>query len=309
MITLTPEDSTALAQTVTHWTLCWRFEDKQGRVYRQTSLDRDVEVSRGIVAGVDLDGTYSSITAIQSTTMRQSADLAVDNLDIDALLDEFGITADAVRAGIFDGVQYLIFLVNWENPENSGIIVKSGVIGNIKSFAREIATMELRGLAQYLQQNILEQTSLTCRAELGDSKCGIDLSDYTVTGIVDTVTNRRVFDAILDVGSIETPGWFVGGRLTFTSGENDGFTMRVKVDSFTDSSGDLEMLGHFELYDTFPGDIEPGDTFTVTAGCNKQHSVAADGAVTGDCVNKFDNLLNFRGEPFIPGQYAIYSGS
>src|SRR3546814_10299844 len=49
VITLTPEDEAALAQSVTHWTLCWRFEDKRGVVYRQTSLDRDIEVSRGVV--------------------------------------------------------------------------------------------------------------------------------------------------------------------------------------------------------------------------------------------------------------------
>src|SRR3546814_3162609 len=128
--------------------------------------------------------------------MRRSSDLAVDNLDVDALLDEFGISADAVRAGVFDGIRYVIFLVNWDAPTNSGIIVKSGIIGNIKSFAREVATMELRGLTQYLQQTLLEQTSLTCRAELGDARCTVDLSAFPVTGVVDAVASdgaaRRV---------------------------------------------------------------------------------------------------------------------
>src|SRR3546814_16042070 len=115
-------------------------------------------------------------------------------------------------------------------------MVKSGIKGNMKSVAREVATMELRGLTQYLQQTLLEQTSLTCRAELGDARCTVDLSAFTVTGVVDAVASRLVFDAILDVGSIETPGWFVGGVLTFTSGENDGFSKRVKLDSFLDRS-------------------------------------------------------------------------
>src|SRR3546814_12403519 len=96
--------------------------------------------------------------------MRRSSDLAVDNLDVDALLDEFGISADAVRAGVFDGIRYVIFLVNWDAPTNSGIIVKSGIIGNIKSFAREVAPMELRGLTQYLQEPLLEQTKSAARS-------------------------------------------------------------------------------------------------------------------------------------------------
>src|SRR3546814_10734430 len=80
------------------------------------------------------------------------------------------------------------------------------------------------------------------------------------------------------------------------------FSKRVKIDSFLDSTGTPETLGHFEMYESFPGEIVEGDTFTVSAGCNHQHSVATDGTVTGDCMNKFDNLLNFRGEPFITGR-------
>lgn len=304
MINLTAEDQASLEQNVGTWAVCWWLRDKRGREHRQTSLDTDIEVSRGTVAGIDLDGLYESMAGIQSTTIHQSADLSVDNLDVDALLDEFGLDVDSIRAGMFDGIEYMIFVVNWKSPTNSGIVVKRGIIGNIKSFAREVATMELRGLTQYLQKNILEQTSTTCRNELGDARCKVDLSIYTVTGIVDAVESRRKFEATLDPISPEPqPGYFNDGILTFTSGENEGFSKRVR----TDSAGSAPVLGTFALYESFPGDIMDGDTFTVSAGCNKQH-VVTDGVVTGDCFNKFDNLLNNESEPFVPGQYAIYAG-
>ena len=38
--------------------------------------------------------------------------------------------------------------------------------------------------------------------------------------------------------------------------------------------------------------IAAGDTFTVTAGCDKQFAT---------CHDRFDNVVNFRGFPHIPG--------
>ena len=47
-----------------------------------------------------------------------------------------------------------------------------------------------------------------------------------------------------------------------------------------------------ELWQPFARAILPGDTFTVTAGCDKQFAT---------CQAKFDNAVNFRGFPHIPG--------
>ena len=47
-----------------------------------------------------------------------------------------------------------------------------------------------------------------------------------------------------------------------------------------------------ELWQPFAHAILPGDAFTVTAGCDKQFAT---------CQAKFDNAVNFRGFPHIPG--------
>jgi uncharacterized phage protein (TIGR02218 family) len=44
--------------------------------------------------------------------------------------------------------------------------------------------------------------------------------------------------------------------------------------------------------------IAVGDTFTVTAGCDKRFAT---------CVQKFDNAVNFRGFPHIPGNDFVMS--
>ena len=41
-----------------------------------------------------------------------------------------------------------------------------------------------------------------------------------------------------------------------------------------------------------PKPLAPGDTFVVTAGCDKRFET---------CTSKFANALNFRGFPHLPG--------
>ena len=84
--------------------------------------------------------------------------------------------------------------------------------------------------------------------------------------------------------------WFSRGKVTWTSGLNAGAVMEVK---FHVNNG---AQVSFELWETMPFDIETGDAFTVTAGCDK--SVAT-------CIAKFNNVVNFRGFPLIPGNDAV----
>ena len=45
-----------------------------------------------------------------------------------------------------------------------------------------------------------------------------------------------------------------------------------------------------------PAAVQVGDTFSIVAGCRKRLE---------DCRDKFDNVLNFRGEPHRPGVDAL----
>jgi uncharacterized phage protein (TIGR02218 family) len=88
------------------------------------------------------------------------------------------------------------------------------------------------------------------------------------------------------------PGWFSQGLLTWLTGANTGFSMEV-------STWDGTTIILFENME-FP--MSAGDTFTISPGCN---------LTIGDCQTKFVNIVNFRGEPFIPGpdQLTIYPNS
>ena len=48
-----------------------------------------------------------------------------------------------------------------------------------------------------------------------------------------------------------------------------------------------------------PNDVQVGDTFSIVAGCD--HSLAT-------CRDRFDNVLNFRGEPHAPVSDDVIRG-
>jgi len=78
-------------------------------------------------------------------------------------------------------------------------------------------------------------------------------------------------------------GYFDYGLITMTSGASAGLSMEVKAYS----------PGTITLQLQLPHGAGAGDTYTMIAGCGKRFYE--------DCVARFDNGPNFRGEPHVPG--------
>ena len=72
--------------------------------------------------------------------------------------------------------------------------------------------------------------------------------------------------------------------LTWLTGGNAG--LQAKVKSHT-------VAGVITLMLPMPSDPVAGDTFDIIAGCRKR--------LHEDCRDKFDNVVNFQGEPHLPG--------
>ncbi len=84
--------------------------------------------------------------------------------------------------------------------------------------------------------------------------------------------------------------WYTHGLVTFLTGENAN-ARRIEVRRWVNSSRTLELF----LPMNFP--IAVGDVFEVYVGCAKP---------VLDCRDKFDNVVNYRGEPYIPGNDALF---
>lgn len=252
---------------------CWKIEAAGLAAAGFTDHDSDL-----VVSGL----TFSSLGGYAPTNIQSSTGLSVDNLDIQGLLSTLGVTDADIQAGIYDYAEVWIFQVNW-NDVTQVIPLKYGHLGEIRTNDSFLA--EFRSLSQLLSQTIGSTITPDCRAELGDSKCGVTLSSYTQTGSVVAFTDRSKFT---DTTRSEADNYFKYGLLTWTSGNNNGYSMEVK--SYTLSSGE------FELFEPMPFDIAVSDTYSVYAGCDKFFST---------CKTKFNNVVNFRGEPHVPTQDQI----
>lgn len=107
---------------------------------------------------------------------------------------------------------------------------------------------------------------------------------------VDVVTSNRLFTITTPYNDAQAVNsWFRYGALVFIDGDNSFKSFEVK--QYTQSTKGIE------LYMTPSFAVTNGQLLKVFTGCDKY-------LVTG-CKNKFDNVINFRGEPYIPGQDQI----
>lgn len=254
---------------------CWKVTRKDGAVFGFTDFDQDLTVD-GVVYEARTGYTRSAIHAI--------SDLSVDNLDIESALDSEALTAVDLRAGVWDNAEVLIFLVNWSAVSQGKIILKRGTIGQVE-LKDAIFKAELRGLTQALSQQIGELYTPDCRADLGDTRCKIDLAALTVASTVTAVSSRYGFT---DNTRTEADGYWNKGLLTWTSGANVGRKMETR--SFA--------AGAFELFLPMSSEIAVGDAYAVQPGCDKSFST---------CCSRYNNAANFRGEPHVPGTDAVLS--
>ena len=164
--------------------------------------------------------------------------------------------------------------------------MRAGSLGEV-SRAGAAFTAEVRGLAHYLQQPKGRLYQSGCDADLGDSRCGVDLDDpaFRGAGTVLAATSLRLFTAT-GLAAFAS-AWFTRGLVTFTSGANAGRAQEVKQHTLAGSTATIELWQPMALA------IAPGDAFTITASCDKQFST---------CQAKFANATNFRGFPHMPGQ-------
>ncbi len=167
---------------------------------------------------------YDSIAGFTPTTVESKSNMSVDNLDLEGQTFSIKITEEDLLAGLYDYAEIEIFIVNYENLSQGKLIVKRGRLGEV-TLNSQMFQAEVRGLTQHLSQTIGEIFSPSCRAILGDSRCKVALAGFTIAATVTEITNNQTFKASV---LSEAAGWFTGGEVIWTSGNNSGRRMEVK---------------------------------------------------------------------------------
>lgn len=264
------ELATHMASEVTTLATCWKLTRRDSVILGFTEHDVDL-----VVDGVN----YKAASGFTPTAIHNRASLSVDNLDVEGMLTDGSITEAGIMAGLYDFAEIEIFQVNYNDIMQGKLQLRRGWLGEV-SLVKQQFVAEVRGLTQRLSQNFGELYSASCRASFADSRCKVIAGNYTVTGTVSSVVSNQEFE---DAGRSEENGLYNFGKITFSSGANAGLSMEVK---------EFISGGKIVLALPMPYSIGVGDSYSMIQGCDKTFST---------CVNQYNNGINFRGEPHVPG--------
>lgn len=265
----------ALDSGVSRLARCWKLTRRDGVVLGFTDHDSSLTFD-GVVFEAESGLTQGALDA--------GTGLAADTHEVTGALSSDRITDTDLAKGLYDGAEVAHYLVDWTDPETHALLSR-GQIGEIRRSGQAFEA-EITGLADRLNQPVGRAYMHSCECRLGEVKCGIDLSApaFKGTGTIAAVTSPGSF-VVTGLEGFQS-GWFIAGNLTWTSGANAGLEGHVKS-----HIGSTDVMS-VELWLAPPVSVQPGDTFEVTAGCDK---------TAATCRAKFDNILNFRGFPHMPG--------
>jgi uncharacterized phage protein (TIGR02218 family) len=266
---------------VTTLARCWKLTRRDGVVMGFTDHDCDL-----VIDGV----SCRAGTGFTSSEAASRFNLSVDGTEVSGALADDLLTDADLAAGRYDAAEIETWLVDWSEPALK-VLTARGRLGEVKREGQAF-TAELRGLADLLSQESGRLYTAKCGADLGDNRCKVDLTAPALhgSGAVTAVEDTSILVCSGLDGFAEP--LFSAGRLTWTGGANNGLSIEIKQHDLA--------AGHarLALWQAMPEPIAIGDTFTVTAGCDKRFAT---------CRARFANTDNFRGFPQIPGNDFLLS--
>ncbi len=280
---LTPAFAAHLASGATTLCWCWRLTRRDGTKLGFTDHDRPLTFDAT---------TFEAASGFTASEIKDTIGLSVDNLEVTSAITSDALAEADLASGLYDDAAVEIFRVNWADASQR-VLMRSGSLGEVRRSGIAFSA-EVRGLAHYLQQPKGRLYQYTCDADLGDARCTIDRTApaFRGLGVVAAVASARTFTA---TGlTAYASDWFTRGLLTFTSGAADAQSIEVKA--HTVSSYNVVTI---ELWSPARLPLTAGQTFTITAGCDKHLTT---------CTAKFANAVNFRGFPHMPGNDFMVSG-
>jgi uncharacterized phage protein (TIGR02218 family) len=253
------------------------FELKSGITLRYCNASSDV--------------TFGGLTwlaapaGLTRSKIRWSTGIEVDTLDIDFNSDASILVAGtpllaAAVNGLFDNCRVTLlrlFMADWSTPVDTLLLFQGNTAPAeiLRSAVHMTVKSDLDRLNVMIPPNVYQSS---CLHSLYSAGCGVKAATYRTAGTASSVGT----DGGIATNLGAADGYYQMGAIKFTSGPNIGLTRTVK--SYAGG----------KVYPTkaFPYAIASGDAFTITPGCDKLQN--------GDCLNKYNNVIRFKGFPFIP---------
>lgn len=217
----------------------------------------------------------------------KSLGLGVDTASVSGVLASEAMDEGDLARGLWDAARVDVFRVNWKNVSER-VHLFAGRIGEVRRGATAFEA-ELRGLQAPLNTPVGRVFSRYCDADLGDARCGKDISGAAFHGVGALI--EATSDVVFSVAGLGAfaDAWFTRGRIVWA----DGSASEVATHRVGDGVSLIEL-------EEAPGTpLAEGAVFDIFAGCDKAFAT---------CRAKFANGVNFRGFPHMPGNDAVQAG-
>ena len=244
----------------------WRILRRDGVTLGFTTHDRDLW----------LDGVrHRAAPGMLPAALRRTAGFADDPGEIAGALSHEAVRAEDLAAGRYDGARIESGIVDWESGAHATLYG-----GTIAALHREGDSFraELASAKAALAQDRVPLTGPSCRAAFCGPDCGLSAAAHSA--------RARVLACDPDSGTVTLDradtARFRHGVLRWLDGPLTGLAARILA-------GEDAIL-------TLAGRVPAGDTagwrVRLREGCDR---------TLATCTARFGNAVNFRGEPFLPG--------
>jgi len=245
----------------------WRIQRQDGVTIGLTSHDSDLWFD-----GIRHRGSPGMLPS----AIRRTADLTSDSAEVQGALTHDSIAAADLETGRFDNATVEIGLVDWETLDSATLY--RGTIGGVAEEAGGYQA-DLQSVKVALETDPVPRTSPTCRAKFCGPGCTLNPVRYTheaQLSAIDLENNALQFRGAPHAELFES------GSLRWVDGPHAGLAMEI-----------MSAEGEWLILDAL---LDPrllrGTRALLREGCD--HTLAT-------CRDRFHNAINFRGEPFLPG--------
>lgn len=264
----------ALAQSVTYLCRIWKLKLPTSEEFFFTDLTGNITVGGQL---------YKFDPGIKVSAVVKTAGGQPDNAQVEITTSANFMQLNRIRQGALKDASFDMWIVDWRDPDHYGLIsLFSGGIGELKFQNKGKIDLGLNSSIGGGKALIGEQYSRQCRARLGDSRCKFDLEGAKLAVEITAITNNGYTFASTSLVGLPDDN-FKFGKVVWDSGLNNGLTDEIKASNGTTGTAT------FVLYPRNP--LVIGDTGFIYPGCDFQVST---------CGQRFNNLNNFRGEPYVP---------
>jgi len=144
---------------------CWHLQTRDGsQTICVTDHDRAVTF-RG--------KSWQPGLVIEASVFRHTLSLSPEPLDLKGALEADGITADDLKAGVWDGAKVSVYRVDWQ-ASDQGVWLWSGYITDIREEGDRFA-IGLASIKSDLERTSGRVFSRRCDTVFGGSACGVDV--------------------------------------------------------------------------------------------------------------------------------------